>query len=113
MNAASRGTVGVVSLLILTGGLSGTFLPVNAQTFDLSREFSRVSNPAGARSYGYEANGRAASALFGFSRQLVDSFPGPSTREVVSSASRSPASCGPISSQQWGLHPIAPQRSFC
>src|SRR5713101_1006512 len=54
MNAASRRSAGAVSLLILTGVLAVACLPASAQTFDLSRDYSRLSNPAGVWTYGFE-----------------------------------------------------------
>ncbi len=72
MNAASRGCAGVVSLLILTGMLAGFALAAKSQTFDLSRDFSRLSNPAGAWSYGYETNVGGGFTRFTDSWQSLD-----------------------------------------
>src|SRR5437879_2823074 len=68
MNAVSRKSAGAVSLLILTGVLAVTCLPMAAQTFDLVRDFSLASNPAGAWSYGYESSLGGSFTLFGFSK---------------------------------------------
>src|SRR5712691_3332236 len=66
MKTYSEKCAGVVSLLILTGLLAGTCLPVKAQTFDLSHDFGYPNNPAGAWSYGYASTVGGAFTKFTF-----------------------------------------------